>query len=165
MATKREVEAEIARIEERLGVGLPREYRAFALGGMEWDEDKCELQWGPTNDYPHVVDVSCFHPLCEEEPEDPDDLSEATLGWYMDLFQSRKPGEGLIPEDAISIMGCETHEHVLLFVRGERRGQVWFKEWSRLDEKNIDEPDDGVHFVADNFDAFLAMLREPTWED
>ncbi len=162
MASKREVEAEIARIEERLGTGLPPEYRAFALGGMVWDEDKCELQWGPTNDYPHVVDVSYFHPICEEES---DDLGEPSVGWYLDLFESRKAGDGLIPEDAISIMGCETHEHVLLFVRGERRGQVWFKEWSRLEEENIDEPEDGVHFVADDFDAFLAMLREQTWDD
>ena len=67
-----------------------------------------------------------------------------------------------LPPGCLAIGFANRDDLVLLFTAGEREGQVWIKDWQEVDRAfpNAIPPDEAVYFVAESFDAFLAMIHE-----
>jgi hypothetical protein len=148
---------QIDRLELRLGVTLPPEYRAYVRSGMPWDDRRRFLKLGE-DPWRDVLDIRCG-PHLLEEPEGSPGVSVHTM---LDIYEGREAGEGLSPRDAIEVADCnEGIESIFLFVRGSRRGQVWLKDWGPLERDEApDVPEVDLRFLASNFNDFLAMLVE-----
>ena len=68
-----------------------------------------------------------------------------------------------VPYDCITIGGAGGgSDHILLFVRGKKRGQVWLKVWDEVnDDPDPDRdtnPKEGLYRLAMSFDKFLQSL-------
>lgn len=147
-------EEAVARIEERLGCTLPQEYRSFVLKGSPWSRKQRYVRRRPGEHWPSVAEIGSVYKYKRPVP------TAVTIEFMMDIFENREEGDGLIPRDSIAVASCEDDEKILLFVRGERRGQVWIKDWTRLDETGVDDPEVGLDCLAKNFDEFLDKLSE-----
>jgi hypothetical protein len=62
-----------------------------------------------------------------------------------------------IPSDCIVIGNGMSLDVFVLYVRGARARQVWYKSFVNCDEES--NSDDELYFLAESFPAFLAMLK------
>jgi len=156
-----EARTAIDRIERRLRTSLPAEYRSYLLSGLPWDDRRRFVRWRAGDQWPSVVEVDRpYHYIARRIPYKQGFTQNPTIEFMLDVFDKRRPGDGVIPPEAIAIASCPTYEELLLFVKGPRYGQVWLKDWLALEEEARDQPELGLHFVASCFSEFLQMLIE-----
>lgn len=67
------------------------------------------------------------------------------------------PAPEMLPPDVIPIALCRGGKFLCLYCSGPRRGEVWLKGFGSFEQWDV--PAEAWSFVADDFDAFLTMLR------
>lgn len=135
--TKPATEAQVAKLERRLGAKLPSDYRRFLMtinGGRRpgggWEHPKRKL----------VVDT--FYGLGR---------GSSGLADEVERVLRRAPGTENFPADTVSIGYELGNNPILMKYRGKGAGSIWF--W--------DETGSGVwRKIAPGFDAFVAMLHQ-----
>jgi hypothetical protein len=142
----------IAELEKFYESEIPVDYKDYLLSRPEWLTGYHALEYGPGGVYPYKVDVREPWHLQKSAP------TSLSLLELAQLYKTRKPDEGKIPDGAMEIASCESNEVILLFVSGSRAGQIWIKTWDLYTE-GVDHPEAGMHFVAHSFTQFLSMLR------
>ena len=130
-------QAQVAKLESRLGARLPEDYRRFLMtinGGRRpgggWELPKYEL----------VIDT--FYGL----RGDFHDLADA-----VERVLKREPGTTHLPPETIQIAYELGNNPILMRYRGRDAGSIWF--W---DERG----DEDWRKIAPGFDAFVAMLHQ-----
>lgn len=145
---------DIERVERLVGCSLPTPYREFLLkhnGGVPRPSGFIVAfdDIGPIDECVeilHSINRGTYH----------NDLETAIR---LDR-DSRQPQEHFeIPSDAIWI-GSAMAGEIVLFVKGARAGQVWFKR--AVDDHN--QPMEGMYLLAPTFDDFLNMLKPSEWD-
>jgi hypothetical protein len=136
-------------LEIELGVRFPQEYADFLLqfnGGCFQRPVQCALP----------------------NPPDPDFLSAFAMNWFYGDPSDRSIGvslvtyarilKGRIPDDCLAVASCNGGDLLLLQVAGpeSERGKVWFWDGTQEGEG------DNIHWLADSFAEFLAMLEHDT---
>jgi hypothetical protein len=145
----------MAKLEEQLGTSLPTDYREFLLnynGGVPskacfFCESVGDTLW---------VDYLC---LIDEHLATPT-IASAPFSLAMALVGDSK----IIPQDSIVVGRVCGEDLLVLFLKGNHRGEVHVKIKFELGLKSQDEwacePERGLHFVAKSFRVFLEMLHE-----
>jgi hypothetical protein len=135
-------EDDIREFEARLGHRLPDDYAAFLLRFNEGS-----VRFGkpvrfrvPGEEPPWWVYLDAFYPL-------------GALGTVYRLH------EGLIPACLLPVIDNALGSYVCVAVSGSKRGAVFFWEHELIDYDSEEPTDQGVFFVAPNFDAFLDLIE------
>lgn len=142
-------DADLDRVEETIAAKLPSAYRAFLLahnGGQPTPDGF------PFDDEPGSL-VNFFFAV---------NHPKRTLDVTRNYNAGKRFGVDLLPI-AIDAGGS----YVLLGIRGERYGKVYF--WSLEDEPDptdaTTDDEEHVWLVAESFDEFIESFREPVDED
>jgi hypothetical protein len=147
-------DADTERVERLVGSALLEEYAAFLRvhsGGVPSPAGftYCHATLGLMDAWVDVI-----FPVMQTEG------GRVTLEWMIGTVRARVRGQGLYPADAVAI-GDGAGGSILLFVRGLRAGQVWYKVWHDFGCEELDRPMAGMGQLAPTFNAFLDGLHEP----
>lgn len=132
---------------------LPADYRDYLLRGSPWQARLHTLEFHVS----HGVDVV---DVCEPYVIDERRYPGTSVTDVFRILSAREQGEGLLPAGCIAIASTTRGDHVLLFVSGERAGQIWLKSWKRLEEEDVDEPEADLVPLAKSFSEFLDAIGE-----
>lgn len=144
---------QVHEIQRTYGIELSLDYAEWLIKGRPWDNDRCVITMHGTKSRHAVVRVERPYPLAV-----PDDAYELSVEHALQIHHQRIPGEGLLPPEGIAIADTDADQRIVLFAGGARVGQVWIKSWEHLEEGAPDEPERGLHFLAQSFDGFLRKL-------
>jgi hypothetical protein len=142
--------AKLKKLEVGVGRRLPEGYRNFMLrynGGVPKDgffifeRKRGRWEWSWVDD---------FRPIATEARE------------ALNLETAMADYVGRIPGDALPIGHAAGGQVILLFVRGERRGQIWLKD---EDAAVGDDPDEATYCLARSFAEFVRSLGPDPGED
>jgi hypothetical protein len=151
-------EEQVASLEERLGISLPSDYRAFLLAegggaGVAIDGNRdvvFPLAWSGQK-WAQGLDEAMMDHFYSLDPK-----SRLTLDAALEMFIEWRR----IPADFLPIGYDPGSNQVLLGIRGERRGKIFF--WMKEFEAADDSPEpryDNIAFVAESFTDFIESLR------
>ncbi|HLP84541.1 MAG TPA: SMI1/KNR4 family protein [Phycisphaerales bacterium] len=139
-------EAEVIAFEQRIGATLPADYRAFLVTHNGGKPTTPYFSYPGADGKPDPTWVTRFGEL---------GLSASDLNsieYRPDYYDDD------LPKDTVVIAHAASNDVVLLYVRGERAGQVWYKCFGMCAEEGV--PEEQLYFVANSFDAFISMLRK-----
>lgn len=127
---------EIKIVEKEMGILFPKEYIEFLLDQNGGNPKKSEFQL-PDGTNTSVVNV--FYPIGKMEEN---------------LQRENMILDGEIPEGYISIGDDSVGNEILLKIKGENIGELYF--W----DHDVDsEEENNMHFLANNLNAFLNILK------
>jgi len=137
-------------------IDLPEDYHSFLLRHNGGDPEPAFFKYTRRKSGIRVSWVNRFHSITAAE-NDP-------LNFYgANLLLCRMAIHLGIPYDCITIGDTGSDDPLLLFVRGRRRGQIWIKVKSDINEDPDPErdtnPSDGLYKLANSFNEFLGKLR------
>ncbi|MEO1279200.1 MAG: SMI1/KNR4 family protein [Planctomycetota bacterium] len=151
---QRQRQSAIEQLESRIGCTLPADYREFL---MHDDPLSYCYQVFPVSPAIGGSNQLPINLLCEAWCE-PDEFSSVEANY--EVLASREQGDGMLPPETVPIGDCVDDIYILLYVAGDRVGEVWIKDYIYLDEGKEDTPQEGLQRVARSFTEFLGSLRE-----
>lgn len=137
-----------------LGIVLPTPYRNFMIhhNGGSPDPSYFRVETGKRRwIWESAADLTSI----EECPDD-------GLVFFVNAMRERNPEDGALPRECIPINYTALHNQIIIFVEGERKGEVWIKLWDRVPNTSaaLADPECELYFVAKSFDVFLGMLQD-----
>lgn len=152
-------EVEIFAIEEKLGVRLPEDYRDFLLevnGGYPArsgaDAVRFQIHW---RNQPWAASFPYASLDCLYTSSSVPEMSLARIRDDKLWSQIR----GTVPRDTIPIGRDRSSNAILLGIKGENRGKVffWVNDYASTDD-DAEPTYDNVGFIANSFSEFLESL-------
>lgn len=139
-------EAVLHDFELRYSCKLPTAYREFMLAQNGGKPDPCDFLLNRSDGKCVFLWLSWLSQF-GFSPLDPRDMD-----WRPDYF------EWDLPEDSLPIGYGVSNDVILLYHKGTRTGQVWYKCFMLCAEDG--NPNEELHFLAESFTKFLTMLRK-----
>ncbi|MEM9365096.1 MAG: SMI1/KNR4 family protein [Planctomycetota bacterium] len=131
-------ERQIAMLEKRIGVKLPKEYRRFLITinggrrpGAGWELTK------------HGLAIDTFYGLCRDFHD---------LAYRVDRVLQQEPGTGLFPSNSLPIASELGGNEILLKFSGKDAGSIWYWDDQLGNER--------WRKIARGFDAFTSLLLQ-----
>lgn|GEM_PF-6088668 len=144
----------IEELEKKIGCKLPPDYRSFLMDNNQEEYSEKLFIVPSAAAAKKVLPVNLlYEAMCE-----PDEFSSVAQNY--DIMAARNLGDGALPDNCIPIGDSIEDTEILLYVRGSRKGEVWIKDYSYLDEGKTDKLEQGMHHVSESFAKFLDSLYE-----
>lgn len=143
-ATRPASEADLSSLEQRLGFGLPEEYRAFLLRTNGGEPDADTFEFVTMAGKPEETSVRAFLSLDEAD-------AAYSITRYLSFY------EGWLPPAVIPIAVDFFNNLILLDLGDGRRGAVLY--WDCVGEPTVD-PSANVTAIAESFELFISRLTE-----
>lgn len=156
-------------LEQELGARLPEDYRQFLQANNGGTPERGYFAIEGREDciwIDYLLQLDGFLSGVAGRSSGAD--SYTTIASWQARFAvpSARTGRGygnIIPEGTLVIGVVGRDDPLLLYYRGERRGQVYWKSLQELpfppNQRWEREPELGLHFVAPSFTGFLGMLQ------
>lgn len=145
---------DIEEYESRLQAKLPPDYRSFLLAHNGGYPSKSDIRYNPSPKRYAWTFVGGFFAL---QPH-----SAKCIG--LEPIPEVLAAE--LPAGCIPVASGPGSEPFVLFIAGQRIGQVWWKDLSKCDREGY--PEDHLYFIAGNFSSFLSALTskpdDEEWE-
>lgn len=131
---------------------LPADYRRFLLAHNGGIPRHVLFDWTHPE---HGKQTSTVYDLLPFDPRPLDDINRKA-----DVFRITLLYRDELPRDSVVIGFADRDDPLLLFVDGERGGQVWIKSWDEVwaSRENPTPREDAVYFVAPSFRTFIDAL-------
>lgn len=133
---------------------LPTAYRSFLLKHNGGEPDPSYFAWRHPREGEMISHVDRMLGF------DPRPMDDRLRG--VDVFRVSLKYRDVLPDLSVPIAFVDRDDLLLIFVNGPREGRIMIKVWCEVSLR-IDEPptrEEGVHPVAESFEAFLKMLRD-----
>jgi cell wall assembly regulator SMI1 len=137
-------EARVSAFESALGCRLPDDYREFLLRHNGGQPHPASFQFALRKGPGTSSSVEWFLSLHD--------------GKFSNLEQKRKIYDGRVPRNTVPIATDAFGNVILLGIRGDAQGRVYF--WDHEEEPESQPDWSNVDLLANNFDEFIAGLRE-----
>ncbi|WP_239004843.1 SMI1/KNR4 family protein [Paenibacillus tepidiphilus] len=137
-------ESGIAAFESKYGIQLPKQYRDFLIRNNGGKRVKRRFD---TANKKIETSVMLFFPISEE--------AESNLEAYYRDYTLKN----VLPSKFLPIGRDPMDSLICLVIEGEETGQVYFCDLDYLEEDNGLSPE-CIYFVSNNFEDFIALLRE-----
>jgi hypothetical protein len=147
----------LGRLEAHLTANrcLPADFRAFVLRHNGGDPDPRNFKWFYPAEGEVIAQVENILGLDPRPFDDP--------RRNVDCISTTLIHRGELPRYAVAVGFVDRDNLLLIFVDGEREGQVWIKVMNEiLGAGAPGNPEAGVFFVAESFTKFLSILYRAT---
>ena len=152
-------ETAIRRLEERLGIRLPEQYRQFMLAyNGSFVDLNASIRY-MEGDMENGLPLQCFFGLCDE---DHGYSIESNLDEYVDGSR--------VMRSFLPIGIDQTDDLVCLKIKGDNVGSVYawiFEEEAEPEDVEAENEAgwENMYFLAENFDQLIEKIRIETYED